>query len=217
MITEPVPMQTDLSDLYANDAELLLEEFAHRVNNELAVAIASVSRAGSEARGAPVAATLQRLHGRLVNLARLNRTLQAPLGVTVLDAGAYLDELCRSIRATLLDSINLRFAGARYSLPSGRCWRLGMIVSELVENARRHAFDAGRGTISVELRGNDAAAVCKVADDGRGYVEGKLGRGLRIVHALAETTRGTIARTSGPGGTTWIVTIPRKSKPPVHA
>ena len=82
-------------------------------------------------------------------------------------------------------------------IPSG-CWRLGLIVSELITNAERHAFRNAGGCIRVELVPSQSFAECRVTDDGAN--EGNIcpGRGSlslkRSSGALA--ARSTNTRTS---------------------
>jgi two-component sensor histidine kinase len=45
-----------------------------------------------------------------------------------------------------------------------RCWRLGLIVSELITNAERHAFRNAGGCIRVKLLPSQSFAECRVTD-----------------------------------------------------
>jgi len=63
-------------------------------------------------------------------------------------------------------NMNLVLAARPLPLESGRCWLLGMIVSELITNATRHAFAGRRGEIRVELFRAGAFVKGSVADNG---------------------------------------------------
>jgi two-component sensor histidine kinase len=189
-------------------AELLLDELTHRINNELATLIAIVSREQAVNRDEATRRALNRVHTRLVNVGRVQHALQAPRGTANLDAADYLRQLCESRRA-MLDEADVSFTGCSVSLDAARCRRLGMIVSELVENARKHAFNGERqGSISVELSVRDGHIQCRVSDDGRGYFGNAQGRGLTIVRALASSLNGSISHEPANGGTAWLLTIP---------
>jgi two-component sensor histidine kinase len=192
-------------------AELLLDEFTHRINNELATLIAIVSREQAMNQDEATRRALKRVHTRLVNVGRLQHALQNPGSAASLDAAEYLRRLCESRRAMLEDA-DVYFVGCPVSLDAARCRRLGMIVSELVENARKHAFsDTSQGTISVELGVVDGRIQCRVSDNGRGYFGATHGRGLSIVRALASSLNGNLSHEPAKGGTAWLLTMPHSS------
>lgn len=75
-----------------------------------------------------------------------------------------------------------------------------MIVSELITNSARHAFDDRGGTIRVELSGSGPFAECCVMDNGSTRGSHGPGQGLRIVEALARELNGEIAYRFGAEG-----------------
>lgn len=188
-------------------AQLLLDEFTHRLNNDLAAMIGIVSREQAMSSDERTGRVLKRVHARLVNLGRVQHALQGVDGASELDAADYLRELCESRRATLEDA-DVSFVGCPVRVDAARCRRLGMIVSELVENARKHAFSGASGAISVELRLLDGKIRCRVADNGRGFSGATHGRGLAIVRALARSLNGSITREPTTRGTAWLLSIP---------
>jgi two-component sensor histidine kinase len=91
---------------------------------------------------------------------------------------------------------------------SERCWRLGLIVSELITNAERHAFRNGGGWIHVELRPSSSFVECRVTDNGTGKPNTAPGHGLKIVEALAKSLGGTIGQRFGPHCATAVLIFP---------
>ena len=73
-------------------------------------------------------------------------------------------------------------------MPGEQCWRLGMVVSELITNASRHAFGDGGGAIRIELLNHGASVECRVADNGSASTIVRPGRGLKIIQLLAENS-----------------------------
>lgn len=138
-----------------------------------------------------------------------NRPPQPSATAEVQDAGAYLHRLCERIRNAAPHDIEVTFAGDACHLESGRCWRLAMIVRELVENALRHSFAAPHGLVSVELNARRSVVECRIADNAGGRATNDNGPAMNLVYAQTGTLRGRLARKSDAGGTTWIVTIPR--------
>jgi len=106
-----------------------------------------------------------------------------------IDASAYLRELCGSISRSKLESrnIELMLVERPFQISSERCWLMGMIVSELITNAVRHAFDQHGGTIRLECRTFAGFVECRVSDNGSAStVDVRPGRGRRIIEALAQ-------------------------------
>jgi two-component sensor histidine kinase len=75
---------------------LLLTEFTHRVNNELAAAIGIASMAIARASSDEVRHTLARIRRSLENFARVHHLLQVPDLRTRVDACAHLRTLCNA-------------------------------------------------------------------------------------------------------------------------
>ncbi len=173
-----------------SEASLLLREFSHRINNEFASAIGFISLAAARCDSGATKAVLEKVQDQLHNYARVHHALQMPEYSMLTDASAYLQQLCRAISCSKLEShgIELVFVSNPFWMDSERCWRLGLIISELVTNAVRHAFIGRRGTIRVEISPSSSFIQCSVTDDGNGNAEARPGHGLKIVRALAESS-----------------------------
>jgi two-component sensor histidine kinase len=129
---------------------------------------------------------------------------------TSVDAGIYLRRLCQAIGRSKLDvgDIELLLVERSFHMDSERCWRLGLIVSELITNAVRHAFHGGGGTIRVELLPSASFVECRVTDNGSGAANANHGHGLKIIGALAESLGGRIDIQFGPRGATCVLIFP---------
>jgi multidrug efflux pump subunit AcrB len=90
-------------------------------------------------------------------------------------------------------------------MDSARCWRLGMIISELITNSSRHAFGNDGGKIRVELLPCGDFAKCRVADNGRAPASLRPARGFTIVEALVASLDGTIEWHFGARGAASVV------------
>jgi two-component sensor histidine kinase len=180
------------------------------VKNEFAAAIGIVSLAASRSSNDEVKVALAAVEQRLHNHAQVHRCLEMPSHHTHLDASEYLRRLCQSISRSVLDSrgIELLLVERPLQMDSARCWRLGMIISELITNSARHAFSNNGGKIRVELLPCSAFAKCRVADNGRAPAKVRPGGGFTIVEALVASLEGTIERHFGPGGTVSVLTFP---------
>jgi two-component sensor histidine kinase len=132
---------------------VLLHELIHRINNEYSSLISAVSRTAARAVNQDVKVALADIIEVLYHHTELHRALQMPEQDKHIDAAAYLEKLCQSISRSKLDDMKLDLvvATSPLQLQSDRCWRLGLIVYELITNAARHAFANGSGQVRVKL------------------------------------------------------------------
>jgi two-component sensor histidine kinase len=181
---------------------LLLREMTHRINNELtsAISLASVMTTRSDNRDVKIA--LASMIEHLYDHARVYRALQMPTDNRWIDATAYLRELCQSISRAKLrhNGIELVLVEHPIRLTSVQCWRLGMILSELITNSCRHAFTENGGSIRIELKKRGSSAECRITDDGSSSEIVRSGHGLTIVQQLAIALNGDIDLRFGEDG-----------------
>ena len=195
---------------------ILLHELIHRINNEFSSLIGAVSRAAKRSVNHEVKVALSHIIELLSRYAELHRALQMPEDDTQIDAASYLENLCLAIGRSKLDGlkIDLVLTASPLRLPSEGCWRLGMIVYELVTNAARHAFGNGNGQVRVELSCTAKLVECRIVDNGSAPTSVRRGRGLRIVDELVKGLDGRLDQRFGQSGSFSILTIPYE--PPPH-
>ena len=100
------------------------------------------------------------------------------------------------------------------AVETDRAVALGLIVNELVTNALKYAYPAGRpGEVRVSFGQRDGAGLALVVeDDGAGYpADGAApqgsGLGNVIVSAMARTARGTVTRDPAHQGTRFVLSL----------
>jgi two-component sensor histidine kinase len=198
-----------------NLEHILLHELIHRINNEFSSLIGSVSRTAARSVNHDVKVALAHIIELLSHYAELHRALQMPENDTHIDAASYLENLCLSISRSKLDGlkIGLVLTASPLRLPTERCWRLGMIVFELVTNAARHAFGNGNGQVRVELSRAGKLVECRVVDNGSAPTSVRRGRGLKIVDELVKGLDGRLDQRFGPRGSFSILTFPCGGEP----
>lgn len=189
---------------------MLLHELNHRTNNEFAAAISAVSLAAKRSKNDEVKAALSGVMELLHQYADVHRALQMPECNTLVDAATYLHQLCRSITRSQLEGkkISLVLAAQPLRLPADCCWRLGMIVFELINNAARHAFSAGEGEIRAELLSAGPFVECRVIDNGSVIGEVHSGHGLKIIDALSKSLGGQFEQKFGSKGSRATLVFP---------
>src|SRR5262249_43324930 len=190
--------------------ELLLREFSHRIGNEFASAVGAISLAAARSRNVEVKSALAAVEDLLHNYACVHRCLRMPERDVSIDATAYLRELCLAISRSQLDrrGINLVFVEHAVRMDASRCWRLGLIVSELITNSARHAFAGRAGSIRVELTASATFYKCRVSDNGGSTRPIRPGRGLGIINALARGLEGALRQEFGRHGANSILIFP---------
>jgi two-component sensor histidine kinase len=197
-----------------SEERMLLRELNHRINNEFTSIISMVMRVATRSRNEEVKAALDGVTERLHQYVDVHRALKMPRQAARSDAVVHLRQLCQSISRSKLDDMKIKLVldACPLTLPSERCWRLGMIVHELITNAARHAFSGRGGEIRVELSRAGALIQCRVLDDGSGPATFQSGQGMKIVRYLAEELGGRIEHRFGPCGSMAIVVFPSTSK-----
>jgi two-component sensor histidine kinase len=185
----------------------LFEEINHRVKNNLAM-VSSVLRL--QARDADTVARDQLLKavGRVQSISEVYRTLYGDGQSGAVNFGTYLEELCRSLAASLIDNperITLKVDADRISVPVDTAVSLGMVVNELVTNAVKYAYPPPqRGEITVRFR-TEPECVLEVGDSGaglpNGVVNSTIGLGMKLVTSLVQQAGGELSVKHHPGVT----------------
>jgi PAS domain S-box-containing protein len=174
------------------DRGILLQELQHRVANSLQIIASVLMQSARNVQSDEVKSHLHDAHNRVMSVAAVQKQL-AISSADEVDLRPYLSQLCESIGASMIhdhEQIRLIVESDDSRVAANVSVSLGLVVTELVINALKHAFPEGRhGQIVV---GYDSAGLdwtLSVADDGVGMPaqtgEAKAGLGTNIVQALA--------------------------------
>ena len=191
---------------------LLIEEITHRVINEYTIAIRSIESEAADIADADARAVLGRATARLRAQADAHRALQPPAADDDLNLGDYLARLCATLSAASLADLGIRLMLFEddIDLAPERCWRVGLIVSELIVNAVRHGARARGGMIVVDLRRVGAEVCCGVADNGCAASDPGPSRGRGLVARLAQDLGGDVCWRFQSEGVTAVLAFPEK-------
>ncbi len=182
------------------EKEVMLKEIHHRVRNNLQVVSSLLRLQSADLENEAVREVFANSQRRIASMALIHEALYNSSDLARIDFEPYVTALV----ANLVDSfgagtaridMQVRVQAAPLSLD--RALPMGLIVSELVSNALRHAFaDRSAGRIAIEL--TDASQgdgfTLSVSDDGVGLPASvdaweSPGLGLRLVEALAGQLR----------------------------
>jgi len=193
------------------DGSLLLRELNHRINNELTSAIHAVSAKAVQSDNVAVKAALLDVVDLLHQCADVHRALRMPDQDRLTDVAKYLQQLCFSVTKYRLERLAIRvlFSADDLLLEGERCWKLGLIVSELLTNVARHAqFDARHPELRVELMLAGNIVKCRVRDNGSTPEPFRRGEGLAIIGELASSLGGRVHTSCAAEGSSFLLTFP---------
>jgi PAS domain S-box-containing protein len=187
---------------------LLLQEVNHRVKNSLQLVMSLLDLQAGETQDARAAACLKDAKNRVRVIASIHGRLYESQQYDTVEICSYLRQLVEStLASTGQHGIALRFEGcSAIVLPISSAVSLALIVSELVVNAAKHAFQQSTGTLTVKLTSDEEALAIEVCDDGRGMPPGFAmerggSLGMTLILALAMQIGARISHRNGSPGT----------------
>jgi len=181
-----------LKDNMLRENAILLQELQHRVANSLQIIASVLMQSARSVNSEETRGHLRDAHNRVMSVAAVQQQLTVSTHGEV-ELRTYLSELCRSISASMIgdrDRLSLEVSADDSVASSTVSVSLGLIVTELVINALKHAFPDGRsGKIAVDYRVLEDGWRLSVKDDGVGLPSEPdsvhLGLGTSIVESLA--------------------------------
>lgn len=191
-VTDQRASEKQKDDLIREKA-ILLQELQHRVANSLQIIASVLMQSARTTESEETKSHLFAAHNRVVSVAAIQDHLTAArLGEVKLRP--YFTGLCESIGASMIHDhklVTIEVHGDNSSAFANVPVSLGLIVTELVINALKHAFPGGReGKIMVGYWSQHRGWLLRVSDNGIGMppdgADAKAGLGSTIVKALAE-------------------------------
>jgi two-component sensor histidine kinase len=198
-----------LKDERVCESDILLHEVQHRVANSLQIVASMLLLNARKVQSEESRGHLREAHQRVMSVAAVQRQMVASrLGIVEL--GPYFDQLCLSLGTSMIfdrDQISLAVVADDSAVDGPVSVSLGLIVTELVINAIKHAFPAKRrGKIVVDYRSTGSAWTLSVTDNGVGMPKaaagGPHGLGVGIVEALARHLHASVQVSGADPGTT---------------
>lgn len=200
--------------------DMLLREVYHRVKNNLQM-MQSLVRL-SAARAPPAAEPLfTDLASRLRAIGQLHSRIYASGNLTEIDAGAYVADVVDQVDAAfglLQQRVRLTKHLQSIMVDVDAAIPLGLITTELLTNAYRHAYPAeAGGVIRIELTLQTGMVELSVIDNGVGLPKAggrAASSGLWLVQALAKQIGGSFTVNNGPGARCTVLFPLKKRLPP---
>jgi len=185
-------------DALLHDREILLQELQHRVANSLQIIASVLLLKARTVTSEETRLHLRDAHDRVMSVAAVQQLLQTTLGSV--EVGPYLTKLCNSLATSMIRNerlLSLKVEADATTVTSQEAVSLGLIVTELVINALKHAFPGDRGgDVAVVYRADAAGWTLSVEDNGVGRnitrTKTKGGLGTVIVDSLAKQLGATV-------------------------
>lgn len=207
-----------LKDDLIREKAVLIQEVQHRVANSLQIIASVLMQSARRVQSEEARGHLNNAHHRVMSIAAVQRQLSTSKGGNV-ELGTYLTQLCGSLGASMIadpNRLSISVAVDDSAVEADVSISLGLIVTELVINALKHAFPAkpvGMITVGYSSAGSDWTL--SVTDNGIGMPTGsealKAGLGTGIVEALARNLQCEIQLSDAGPGT--AVTINHRGPP----
>jgi two-component sensor histidine kinase len=216
-VTDQRAAEREIAELL-QQKETLLQEMQHRVANSLQIIASILSIKARTVQSEETRLHLKDAQQRVMSVAAVQQQLLASGHGAQIEIGPYLARLCETLAASMTEDshpVSLQVQADGGTASSAEAGSIGLIVTELVINAFKHAFvgDRAAGQLVVAYEATDMGWRLAVSDNGIGTAEGHLGSartpsglGTIIVEALARQLGARVDTVTNPQGTTVSIT-----------
>ena len=214
-VTERRMLEREKDELL-RQKDVLLQELEHRIANSLQIIASIILLKARAVQSEETRVHLQDAHKRVMSVAAVQKQLHASGAIGSVEIAPYLSRLCKTLATSMIGDtrpVTMKVAGIGGNVTSRQAESLGLIVTELVMNALKHAFpdDKVEGQIVVAYDMAGTNWKLSVSDNGIGkpggvFAQGKSGLGTSIVKALSDQLAAQVETLAGPEGTTVSIT-----------
>jgi PAS domain S-box-containing protein len=214
-ITDRKAQEIALHEAVENQ-DILFRELAHRVTNNFQEAAARLTYEGREIRDPVARDMVEKMAASIRCMALVNRRLYRSGGqIGELDLGNYLTALCEDLASSLPPNLALAAAvDEGTTVSTDVATTVGMMVSELVMNSRKYAWEPGEAGRMIVRLGHDGDLIeVQLWENGRGLPKGKdliksAGMGLKLLQLQIRRLKGTFSHENVEGGATFTLRFP---------
>jgi two-component sensor histidine kinase len=214
-VTQKRRLENEKDDLI-REKQILLDELEHRVVNSLQIIASIIMLKARAVESEETRRHLEDAHNRVISVATVQKHLHGSVANSIIEMQPYLATLCAALAQSMISDnrpISIKFNGKGGSATRRDAESIGLIVTELVINSLKHAFDEttkeGEIRVSYDVSGTDWRLA--VSDNGCGKPDGvfaqpKSGLGTGVVKALSKQLDAQVVIVSGALGTKVSVT-----------
>jgi len=206
-VTEQRTLEQERERLLAQK-DLLLKEMRHRIANSLQLIASILLLKAGVVQSEESRTHLHEAHERIMSIATVQQQLDPVVFGDDIEVAGYLTALCKSLERSMIGArkpITLKVVASKGSVSSDIAISFGLITTELVINALKHAFLADqKGDIVVRYDLRKKGWTLSIEDNGIGSRRKKKsprGLGTSIIGALANQLHAIIRTSSTKKGT----------------
>ena len=181
------------SDLRLEQQQYLIGEVNHRVQNSLTLVSSFL---GLQARelGGPSAETLLEARRRVRAVSTVHSRLYRGDQSGAIDLGRYIGELVDDLGGSMGPDWAAAISSdlAPVCVEAGRAITIGLILTELIINAQKYAYDGAPGPLDIVLEQDEDAFRLVVADAGKGGHKAGKGFGSMMIQSLVGQLEGRL-------------------------
>jgi len=193
------------------EKDMLLEEMQHRVANSLQIIASILLIKARTVQSEEARLQLEDAHQRVLSVSAVQQHLHIAGRNAPIEIASYLSKLCETLAQSMIgDSrpISLKVEADAGTAIAREAVSIGLIVTELVMNALKHAFPASKSdaaiVVSYKVADNDWKLT--ISDNGVGKPDvkasaSKAGLGTSLIQALAKQLDATVDIASDSHGT----------------
>jgi PAS domain S-box-containing protein len=214
-ITDRRAIEEQVQELL-REKDMLLQEMQHRVANSLQIIASILLMKARTVQSEETRSQLHDAHQRVMSVAAVQQHLQVTGRGATIEIDNYLSKLCETLAQSMIgDSrpITLKVEADTGAVVSHQAVSIGLIVTELVMNALKHAFLGNKkdAAIVVSYQVSDTDWKLTVSDNGGGKAdlsafEKKGGLGTSLVKSLAKQLDAGVETASSSHGTAVTIT-----------
>lgn len=192
--------QKDYLSNSLSEKDTLLKELHHRVKNNLQVIVGLMQLQSRKIKSPEMTELLIDSQQHINSMALVHEMLYQQNEFELVPMNKYLTELSKQISQNFLDKkIEIAIQCIDVELPINKAIPLGLMVSEMMTNSNKYAFENKTGNIAIDLISKSANNFeFNYADSGKGLpdnfeeIKSKT-MGLRLLQMLSEEMNGNLS------------------------
>jgi light-regulated signal transduction histidine kinase (bacteriophytochrome) len=181
-------------DLRLEQQQYLMQEVNHRVQNSLTLVSSFLGLQAREQADGPAATALQEARRRVRAVSTVHSRLYRGDDNTSIDLNRYIGELVADLGSSMgpdwAAAIDTDLAPV--CVEAGRAVTIGLVLTELIINAQKYAYDGAPGPLRIHLTEDEDAFRLSVADQGKGGHKAGKGFGSMMIRSLVGQLDGRI-------------------------
>jgi chemotaxis protein methyltransferase CheR len=200
-VTDRRAIERQVAELL-REKDMLLEEMQHRVANSLQIIASILLIKARTVQSEEARLQLEDAHQRVLSVSAVQQHLHIASRNEPIEIASYLSKLCETLAQSMIgDSrpISLKVEADAGTAIAREAVSLGLIVTELVMNALKHAFPNPKPDAAIVVSYKIAEKDWKltISDNGIGKPDvkasqGKAGLGTSLIQALARQLDATV-------------------------